>query len=154
MYFWKKQGTKCVTKCKTANHRYRDHPCSFGKLGTKSKILVNHRDHLCTLLYLFSLFFTYFLLSFYLALFLATFLYLFFHRPLVGTPCPSISTGKNSSFSGNLVGKARFRNQREDDAVSTSHFSQPNTIEYDMAMEWRLLQLQSVKCWEKLHEVR
>ncbi|MFS7916361.1 hypothetical protein Hanom_Chr02g00176231 [Helianthus anomalus] len=25
-------------------------PCTFGKLGTKSKILVNHRDHPCTLL--------------------------------------------------------------------------------------------------------
>ncbi|KAM0011437.1 putative BAH domain-containing protein [Helianthus debilis subsp. tardiflorus] len=74
--------------------------------------------------------------------------------PLVGTPCPAISTGKNSSFYGNLAGKARFRNQREDEAVSTSHFSQPNTIEYDMAMEWRLLQLQSVKCWEKLHELQ
>ncbi|KAJ0587402.1 hypothetical protein HanIR_Chr04g0162741 [Helianthus annuus] len=28
----------------------RDHPCTFGKLETKSKILVNHKDHPCTLL--------------------------------------------------------------------------------------------------------
>ncbi|KAJ0715318.1 hypothetical protein HanPI659440_Chr13g0499711 [Helianthus annuus] len=26
-----------------------DHPCTFEKLGNKSKILVNHMDHLCTL---------------------------------------------------------------------------------------------------------
>ncbi|MFS8005984.1 hypothetical protein Hanom_Chr13g01243871 [Helianthus anomalus] len=29
---------------------YRDHLCTFGKLVTKSKILVNQRDHPCTLL--------------------------------------------------------------------------------------------------------
>ncbi|MFS8017022.1 hypothetical protein Hanom_Chr15g01375381 [Helianthus anomalus] len=32
----------------TANHK--DHPCAFRKLGTKSKILVNLMDHMCTLL--------------------------------------------------------------------------------------------------------
>ncbi|KAI3716804.1 hypothetical protein L1987_67967 [Smallanthus sonchifolius] len=74
-------------------------------------------------------------------------------RPLVATPCPPISTKKNSIFFGHLtIDKARFQNQREDEAVSTSHFSQPNTIEYDMAMEWCLLQLTSMTCWEKLHE--
>ncbi|KAJ0827797.1 hypothetical protein HanRHA438_Chr17g0829961 [Helianthus annuus] len=40
MYFWIKLGTKCVTKCKP-----QDHLCTFEKLGTRSKILVNHRDH-------------------------------------------------------------------------------------------------------------
>ncbi|MFS8020085.1 hypothetical protein Hanom_Chr15g01411401 [Helianthus anomalus] len=45
MYFWKKLGTKYVTKC---NHR--DHPCTFGNLEIKSKILGNHRDHPFTLL--------------------------------------------------------------------------------------------------------
>ncbi|KAF5824261.1 hypothetical protein HanXRQr2_Chr00c019g0832921 [Helianthus annuus] len=32
----------------SANHR--DHPCTFGNLGTKSKILETHRDYPCTLL--------------------------------------------------------------------------------------------------------
>ncbi|KAI3687401.1 hypothetical protein L1987_81097 [Smallanthus sonchifolius] len=74
-------------------------------------------------------------------------------RPLVGTPCPPVSTKKNFTFFGHLtVDKARFQNQREDEAVSTSHFSQPNTIEYDMAMEWCLQQIRSKKCWEKLHK--
>ncbi|KAI3823721.1 hypothetical protein L1987_05161 [Smallanthus sonchifolius] len=49
-------------------------------------------------------------------------------RPLVATPCPPISTKKNSIFFGHLaIDKARFQNQRE---------------------------LMSMKCWEKLHEVR
>ncbi|KAL8244777.1 hypothetical protein R6Q59_011035 [Mikania micrantha] len=74
-------------------------------------------------------------------------------RPLVGTPCPSILTKKDYSFFGHLaIDKARFQNQREDEAVFTSHFSQPNTIEYDMAMEWRVQQLRSEKCWAKLHK--
>ncbi|XP_076895358.1 protein ANTI-SILENCING 1 [Bidens hawaiensis] len=74
-------------------------------------------------------------------------------RPLVGTPCPSLSTKKNPIFFGHLaVNKARFQIQREDEAVSTSHFSQPNTIEYDMAMEWCAQQLRSKKWWAKLHK--
>ncbi|KAL8226829.1 hypothetical protein R6Q57_016661 [Mikania cordata] len=73
--------------------------------------------------------------------------------PLVGTPCPPISTKKNSIFFGHLTfDKARFKNQHEDEAVSTSHYPQPNTIEYDLAMEWCLLQLKSAKWWEKFHE--
>ncbi|KAD5508206.1 hypothetical protein E3N88_15909 [Mikania micrantha] len=73
--------------------------------------------------------------------------------PLVGTPCPPISTKKNSKFFGHLTfDKARFKNQHEDEAVSTSHYPQPNTIEYDLAMEWCLLQLKSAIWWEKFHE--
>lgn len=41
--------------------------------------------------------------------------------------------------------------QRE--AVATSHCSQPNTLEYDMALEWSLLQERSDSAWGKLHEV-
>lgn len=42
--------------------------------------------------------------------------------------------------------------QRE--AVSTPHFSQQNTIEYEMAMSWCLLQSRSDKWWAKLYEVK
>lgn len=38
-------------------------------------------------------------------------------------------------------------------AVSTSHCSQPNTIEYEMAMEWRLLQEKSECWWKELYKV-
>ncbi|MFS7951648.1 hypothetical protein Hanom_Chr07g00597581 [Helianthus anomalus] len=30
---------------------HKNHLCTFEKLGAKSKILVNHRNHPCTLLY-------------------------------------------------------------------------------------------------------
>ncbi len=39
-------------------------------------------------------------------------------------------------------------------AVSTSHCAQPNTIEYDMALEWCLLQERSNRWWNSLHEVK
>ncbi|MFS7924317.1 hypothetical protein Hanom_Chr03g00271171 [Helianthus anomalus] len=39
-----KLGTNCVRMCNHGNY-----PCTFGKLGTGSKILVSHKDHLCTL---------------------------------------------------------------------------------------------------------
>ncbi|MFS7925314.1 hypothetical protein Hanom_Chr04g00283321 [Helianthus anomalus] len=45
MYFWKKLRTRYITKCKP-----QDHPCTFGKLRTKSKILINHRNYPHTLL--------------------------------------------------------------------------------------------------------
>ncbi|MFS7932346.1 hypothetical protein Hanom_Chr04g00366801 [Helianthus anomalus] len=44
--FGKRWGLNAL---QSANHK--DHPCNFGKLGTKFKILVNHRDHMYTLLY-------------------------------------------------------------------------------------------------------
>jgi hypothetical protein len=39
------------------------------------------------------------------------------------------------------------------EAVSTSHCSQPNTLEYDMAMEWCLLQDRSDLALRKLRQV-
>lgn len=41
--------------------------------------------------------------------------------------------------------------QRE--AVSTSHFSQPNTIEYDMSMEWCTQQEKTDLLWKSLYKV-
>ncbi|KAJ0090782.1 hypothetical protein Patl1_12865 [Pistacia atlantica] len=75
-------------------------------------------------------------------------------RPLLGcfrTPC---FTGKQSTFFGHLViDKLKLQMQREmREAVSTSHCSQPNTLEYDMAMEWSLQQERTDYAWRKLHE--
>lgn len=39
------------------------------------------------------------------------------------------------------------------DAVSTSHCSQPNTVEYDMAMDWVLLQEKSEFSRKMLYKV-
>ncbi|KAK4388859.1 protein ANTI-SILENCING 1 [Sesamum angolense] len=61
---------------------------------------------------------------------------------------------KRATFIGHLaIDKARRQVQREmKEAVSTSHYSQNNTIEYEMAMAWWLLQSKSDKWWEKLYE--
>ncbi|CAI9289064.1 unnamed protein product [Lactuca saligna] len=76
-------------------------------------------------------------------------------RPLVGTPCPPIIPRKTCKFFGHLSIDRIKINQREmEEAVSTSHFSQPNTIEYDMAMEWFLMQSKSKKWWEMVHELQ
>lgn len=42
----------------------------------------------------------------------------------------------------------------QETAVSTAHFAQGNTIEYEMAMEWRLLQTRSEVTWSELYKVR
>lgn len=75
-------------------------------------------------------------------------------RPLlgsIGTPC---FTGKQSKFVGHLaLDKLKFQMQREmREAVSTSHCSQPNSLEYDMAIEWSLLQERLDCAWKKLYE--
>ncbi|KAL7595245.1 hypothetical protein Lser_V15G27847 [Lactuca serriola] len=76
-------------------------------------------------------------------------------RPLVGTPCPPIIPRKTCKFFGHLSIDRIKINQREmEEAVSTSHFSQPNTIEYDMAMEWFLMQSKSKKWWEMIYKLQ
>ncbi|CAO2203986.1 unnamed protein product [Urochloa humidicola] len=62
--------------------------------------------------------------------------------------------------SGTLVGHLSVYNikigqkQREEQkkAVSTSHCSQPNTIEYDLALDWMLLREKQEKKFEILHK--
>uniref|UniRef100_A0A5B7B2F1 BAH domain-containing protein n=1 Tax=Davidia involucrata TaxID=16924 RepID=A0A5B7B2F1_DAVIN len=76
-------------------------------------------------------------------------------RPLVGgiAPPPCLP-GKQSTFFGHLfIDKIKMQMQREmKQAVSTSHCSQPNTIEYEMAMEWCLLQSRSESWWKRLYK--
>jgi len=62
--------------------------------------------------------------------------------------------------SGTFVGHLSLQNikigpkQREEQkkAVSTSHCSQPNTIEYDLALDWMLLRAKQEKKFEILHK--
>lgn len=62
--------------------------------------------------------------------------------------------------SGALVGhltisnQKRSRRQREDQekAVSTSHCSQPNTIEYDLALDWMLVREKQARKFSILHK--
>ncbi|KAJ9183461.1 hypothetical protein P3X46_007311 [Hevea brasiliensis] len=75
-------------------------------------------------------------------------------RPLVGSIATLRLPGKPSTFFGHIyIDKLRLQMQREmKEAVSTSHCSQPNTIEYDMAMDWRLLQERVDLEWTKLYK--
>ncbi|KAG6739359.1 hypothetical protein POTOM_056953 [Populus tomentosa] len=75
-------------------------------------------------------------------------------RPLVGSIAAPCFPGKQSTFFGHLtINKLRIHMQREmKEAVSTSHCSQPNTLEYEMAMEWRLLQERSDLALRKLRQ--
>lgn len=75
-------------------------------------------------------------------------------RPLVAFPGALSSPEKQSSFPGHLIiDKLKHQMQRESrEAVSTSHSSQSNTFEYELALEWRLLQDRSDLYWRKLHK--
>ncbi|XP_038988426.1 protein ANTI-SILENCING 1-like [Phoenix dactylifera] len=59
---------------------------------------------------------------------------------------------KSSTFTGHSSVMLKSQLQREDmkKAVSTSHCSQPNTIEYEMAMDWILTQEKSVRWFHRL----
>ncbi|GMG99052.1 hypothetical protein Nepgr_000892 [Nepenthes gracilis] len=74
-------------------------------------------------------------------------------RPLIGRIAVLSFPVKHSLFPGHLVvGKLKLHMQKDKKALSTSHSSQPNTLEYDMAMEWRLLQAQSELWWKRLYK--
>ncbi|XP_019161532.1 PREDICTED: protein ANTI-SILENCING 1 isoform X3 [Ipomoea nil] len=77
-------------------------------------------------------------------------------RPLVAdiVALPKSQRSSASSFVGHIfIERVRHQMQREmREAVSTSHCSQPNTIEYEMAMEWRLLQSRSDFWWRRLYK--
>ncbi|CAN4127004.1 unnamed protein product [Withania somnifera] len=75
-------------------------------------------------------------------------------RPLIASFVTLPKMDGNTPFSGHLcVDKLRLQLQREmKEAVSTSHCSQPNTIEHEMGIEWRLLQSRSDSWWDRLYK--
>ncbi|XP_057478472.1 protein ANTI-SILENCING 1-like isoform X2 [Actinidia eriantha] len=74
--------------------------------------------------------------------------------PIVGSSASPLFQEKKSTFVGHLcIDKIKQQTQREmREAVSTSHCSQPNTIEYEMAMEWCLLQSRSERWWKQIYK--
>ncbi|KAJ7951855.1 Bromo-adjacent domain-containing protein, putative isoform 1 [Quillaja saponaria] len=63
--------------------------------------------------------------------------------------------GNTGCFSGHLIiDKVVLQKQRDEmkNAVSTSHCSQPNTIEYEMALQWQVLQHKSDAWWKALYQ--
>ncbi|KAK9923031.1 hypothetical protein M0R45_031466 [Rubus argutus] len=78
-------------------------------------------------------------------------------RPVIGIVCRGTlkEREKVSRFVGHLaIDKHQLQSQREEmrKAVSTSHFAQPNSVEYDMAMDWCLLQEKSDLWWKALYQ--
>ncbi|XP_058203995.1 protein ANTI-SILENCING 1 isoform X4 [Rhododendron vialii] len=76
--------------------------------------------------------------------------------PLVGSVPPPRSVQKKSAFVGHLsIDIIKHQMQREwKEALSTSHYSQPNNMEYEMAMEWCLLQSRSKLWWNKFYKIQ
>ncbi|XP_050383486.1 protein ANTI-SILENCING 1-like [Argentina anserina] len=80
-------------------------------------------------------------------------------RPVIGTICRGTlkQPDKTSKFLGHLmIDRHRVKSLHEEmrKAVSTSHFAQPNTVEYNMAMDWCLLQEKSELWWKALYQDR
>ncbi|XP_019169562.1 PREDICTED: protein ANTI-SILENCING 1-like isoform X2 [Ipomoea nil] len=76
-------------------------------------------------------------------------------RPLIAQTGVHKKPSNPSVFVGHLtIGKTRPQRQRPEMrmALSTSHHSQSNTIEYEMAIEWFVLQQQSDRWWKTLYE--
>ncbi|KAH9616850.1 hypothetical protein KSS87_010710 [Heliosperma pusillum] len=75
-------------------------------------------------------------------------------RPLVGTNYSMALHGKQPQYFGHIVIENPRQQKQKDmrEAVSTSHSAQHNTIEYEMALEWRLLQDRSDLCWKYLYQ--
>ncbi|KAL3655655.1 hypothetical protein CASFOL_000051 [Castilleja foliolosa] len=73
-------------------------------------------------------------------------------RPLVARIIDFPKFLEKKTFVGHLaIDKAR-RQRETKEALSTSHYSQNNTVEYEMAMAWWQLQSKSHSGWKKLYE--
>ncbi|XP_031400227.1 protein ANTI-SILENCING 1-like isoform X2 [Punica granatum] len=71
-------------------------------------------------------------------------------RPLVGCIGDRSFPGKQRTFHGHLVfASPRHPHNREKEAAS-SHCSQPNTVEFELAIDWFLLQERWDRAWQLL----
>ncbi|KAK6912155.1 hypothetical protein RJ641_024248, partial [Dillenia turbinata] len=76
-------------------------------------------------------------------------------RPVVASIGDSRGTENQSKFVGHLViDKLKYQSKCEEmrNAKCTAHHCQGNTIEFEMALEWCLLNARSDACWKALHE--
>nr|XP_043626519.1 protein ANTI-SILENCING 1-like [Erigeron canadensis] len=75
-------------------------------------------------------------------------------RPIIGSRPSLREPGNHPSqkFGYIRMDSMRYKRQwmEQKKGGSTSHFSQPNTVEFDMAMEWRTLQEKSELWWDAL----
>ncbi|KAL3629958.1 hypothetical protein CASFOL_026270 [Castilleja foliolosa] len=76
-------------------------------------------------------------------------------KPIVCRTKSLSKVGSSGGFAGHLsIDRTRPWRQRKEmrNAVSTSHFSQSNSIENELAMQWRQLQAKSELWWTAVHE--
>ncbi|KAK4278236.1 hypothetical protein QN277_016106 [Acacia crassicarpa] len=74
-------------------------------------------------------------------------------RPLVGSVGSPCFPQKRRKFCGHIViDQLRMMQREMKDAVSTSHCSKSNNVEYDMALDWCLLQERTAYAWGKLFQ--
>ncbi|KAH9714857.1 protein ANTI-SILENCING 1 [Citrus sinensis] len=77
-------------------------------------------------------------------------------RPVIGGRTTLVVPGtRPTRLTGHLTLHKLRQKQSQDmkKAVSTSHCSQPNTIEHEMAAQWRLIQEQADVWWKALYEL-
>ncbi|XP_071715091.1 protein ANTI-SILENCING 1-like [Rutidosis leptorrhynchoides] len=73
-------------------------------------------------------------------------------RPIVGSRPSLKEPGNNpSKYYGHIMLDKPKQRIHLRNAVSTCHFSQPNTVAFDMAMEWKALQKKWELCLDALH---
>ncbi|KAI3716290.1 hypothetical protein L6452_23524 [Arctium lappa] len=75
-------------------------------------------------------------------------------RPVVGSRPLLKDPGHPSKYFGHItINNLKQMQQAEmRNAVSTSHYSQPNTIAFEMAMEWCALDMRFKLCWDALYQ--
>lgn len=75
-------------------------------------------------------------------------------RPLIAQRgVPRVLRDKSATMIGHLMVNRMNKNREWAKALSTSHCAQPNTIEYELALDWILMQKRSEKFWRTLYEV-
>ncbi|KAI3996634.1 hypothetical protein MKX01_009466 [Papaver californicum] len=74
-------------------------------------------------------------------------------RPLIAQRgVPRILPDKSATVIGHLSVNKMNKSREQTKAVSTSHCAQPNTIEYELALDWILMQKRSETCLQALYE--
>ncbi|KAK1358238.1 Protein ANTI-SILENCING [Heracleum sosnowskyi] len=76
------------------------------------------------------------------------------HRPVVARRRNLRHPEDPPNFFGHLyIDRPKYQKQRDaQNAVSTSHYAQQNTAEYELALHWWTLQRKSTLVWDALHK--
>lgn len=80
-------------------------------------------------------------------------------RPLIASKAKVSEPGKVSRFPGHFpLDNFKLLKQRQNETMikglATSYCLQPNTLEFEMAMEWRCHQDMAQGCWDRLYKMQ